>query len=60
MVNEYGLADAHFSYAKRIPSVIERYINSDNKINYKEINPIANNAVVHSMHNTFPSVAQAR
>ncbi len=21
--NEYGLADAHFSYAKRIPSVIE-------------------------------------
>ena len=57
--NEYRLADAHFSYAKRIPSVIERYINSDNKINYKEINnPIANNAVVHS-HNTFPSVAQA-
>lgn len=57
--NEYGLADAHFSYAKRIPSVIERYINSNNKINYKEINnPIANNAVVHS-HNTFPSVAQA-
>lgn len=57
--NEYQLADAHYSYAKRIPQMINRYIKSTNKIETDDIDmPIAGGAIIHT-HNTYPSVAQA-
>ncbi len=57
--NEYDLADAHYSYAKRIPQMINQYIKPANRIDIDDIDmPIAGGAVVHT-HNTFPSVAQA-
>lgn len=57
--NEYQLADAHYSYAKRIPQIINQYIKEDNKVQIDDINmPIAGGAIMHT-HNTYPSVAQA-
>lgn len=57
--NEYQLADAHYSYAKRIPQIINQYIKEDNKVKIDDINmPIAGGAIMHT-HNTYPSVAQA-
>lgn len=57
--NEYKLADAHYSYAKRIPQIINQYIKEDNKVKIDDINmPIAGGAIMHT-HNTYPSVAQA-
>lgn len=57
--NEYQLADAHYSYAKRIPQTINQYIKEDNKVQIDDINmPIAGKAIMHT-HNTYPSVAQA-
>ena len=57
--NEYQLADAHYSYAKRIPQIINHYIKAANKINVDDIDmPIARGAIIHT-HNTYPSVAQA-
>lgn len=57
--NEYQLADAHYSYAKRIPEVIKQYIKDDNKIHVDDIDmPIAGKAIMHT-HNTYPSVAQS-
>lgn len=57
--NEYQLADAHYSYAKRIPQVINQFIKAENKINVDDIDmPIAGSAIIHT-HNTYPSVAQA-
>lgn len=57
--NEYELADAHYSYAKRIPHIINQYIKEDNKVKIDDIDlPIAGGAIIHT-HNTFPSVAQA-
>lgn len=57
--NEYKLADAHYSYAKRIPDTIDEYIKSANKIAIDDINlPIGGGAIIHT-HNTYPSVAQA-
>lgn len=57
--NEYQLAEAHYSYAKRIPDVINQYIKVSNKVDIKDIDkPIGGKAIVHT-HNTFPSVAQA-
>ena len=57
--NEYQLADAHYSYAKRIPQIINQYIKEDNKVKIDDINmPIAGGALMHT-HNTYPSVAQA-
>jgi len=57
--NEYQLADAHYSYAKRIPQIINQYIKEDNKVKIDDINmPIAGGAIMYT-HNTYPSVAQA-
>lgn len=57
--NEYQLADAHYSYAKRIPQTINQYIKATNKIKVDDIDMmIADGAIVHT-HNTYPSVAQA-
>ena len=57
--NEYQLADAHYSYAKRIPQIINQYIKEDKKVKIDDINiPIAGGAIMHT-HNTYPSVAQA-
>ncbi len=57
--NEYQLADAHYSYAKRIPQTINTYIKPTNKIEVEDIDlPIAGSAIIHT-HNTYPSVAQA-
>lgn len=57
--NEYQLADAHYSYAKRIPQIINQYIKDDNKVQIDDIDmPIAGGAIMHT-HNTYPSVAQA-
>lgn len=57
--NEYQLADAHYSYAQRIPMTVNEYINVENKVNHPDIDkPIGGNSIMHS-HNTFPSVAQA-
>ena len=56
---QYQLADAHYSYAKRIPQIINQYIKEDNKVKIDDINmPIAGGAIMHT-HNTYPSVAQA-
>lgn len=57
--NEYKLADAHYSYSKRIPGVINQYIHDENKAALEDIDqPIGGMAIMHT-HNTYPSVAQA-
>lgn len=57
--NKYQLADAHYSYAERIPEIINKYIKEVNKVQIDDINmPIAGRAIMHT-HNTYPSVAQA-
>ena len=57
--NEYKLADAHYSYAKRIPGVINQYIHEENKVALEDIDqPIGGMAIMHT-HNTYPSVAQS-
>lgn len=57
--NKYQLADAHYSYALRIPETIQQYIKEDNKVQISGINePIAGSSVMHT-HNTYPSVAQS-
>jgi len=58
--NELGLAQAHYNYAKEIPSVIDHYIDIENRtLIDKEIlnQSIGANSVIYS-HNTFPSMAQ--
>lgn len=58
-LNEYDLAKAHYSYVKKMPSVIDKYINIHNRANVANImEPIGGASIMHS-HNTFPSVAQA-
>ena len=57
--NEYQLADAHYSYAKRIPETIKKYIRDENRANVDAIDlPIGGKEIMHT-HNTYPSVAQA-
>lgn len=59
--NEYDLAQAHYSYVKKIPRIIEEYIKEPNRIhlNNTQLNtPIGGSSVIHS-HNTFTSVAQS-
>ncbi|MBV7271635.1 AAA family ATPase [Clostridiaceae bacterium UIB06] len=57
--NKYDLASAHYSYVKKIPEVIDMYINHANRADICNImDPIGEKAVMHT-HNTFPSVAQA-
>ena len=59
--NEYDLANAHYSYVKKIPEVINTYIKESNRANVDNQilkKPIGGIAVMHT-HNTFPSVAQA-
>jgi len=59
--NQYDLAKAHYSYVKKIPEVIDKYIRQENRVDL-DIgtlkSPIGGTAVMHT-HNTFPSVAQA-
>lgn len=60
-LNEYSLANAHYSYVESIPKMIEEYIKPCNRANVDEekiMEPIGGTAVMHS-HNTFPSVSQA-
>ncbi len=59
--NEFDLAQAHYSYVKKIPGTIKEYIKENNRKHLTEEmlqNPIGMDAVIHS-HNTFPSVSQA-
>lgn len=57
--NKYDLANAHYSYVKKIPEVIYTYIKESNRANINNLgNPIGEKSVMHT-HNTFPSVAQA-
>ncbi|MFG1266604.1 ParA family protein [Xanthobacter sp. DSM 14520] len=58
--NELNLAQAHYNYAKQIPSVIETYIdkNSRSLVDAEVLKQsIGANAVIFS-HNTLPSMAQ--
>lgn len=58
--NEYDLAQAHYSYVKRIPEVIKTFIKEPNRAYLTEEQlrtPIGKDSVIHS-HNTFPSVSQ--
>jgi cellulose biosynthesis protein BcsQ len=58
--NEFDLAAAHFTYVKRLPETIGKYIPADC---YSHLSkgvvekPIGGTAVMHS-HNTLPSMAQ--
>lgn len=57
--NDYDLANAHFSYVKKIPEVINAYIKLPNRADIPNLmKPIGEKSVMHT-HNTFPSVAQA-
>ncbi|MEK8021513.1 MAG: AAA family ATPase [Candidatus Parabeggiatoa sp.] len=59
--NKYDLAQAHYSYVKKIPEIISTFIKETNRISLPEIemeSPIGGKSVMHT-HNTFPSVAQA-
>ncbi|HNR64659.1 MAG TPA: AAA family ATPase [Atribacterota bacterium] len=57
---EWDLAQAHYNFARQIPSTIKQYINEDIRKNLSEemINsPIGGICVMHT-HNTLPSMAQ--
>lgn len=59
--NEYNLAEAHYTYVKKIPDVIQEFIKKPNKIHLTQEQlktPIGKKAVMHT-HNTFPSVSQS-
>ena len=59
-LNDWDLAQAHFNYAQRIPSVIEQYIGENVREHLTEEmvhNPIGGMAVMHS-HNTQPNMSQ--
>jgi cellulose biosynthesis protein BcsQ len=59
--NDFDLAQAHYSYVKKIPETIKEFIKENNRKHLTEEmlqNPIGMDAVIHS-HNTFPSVSQA-
>lgn len=58
-LNPYDLAQAHYSYVKEMPTIIDKYIKVNNRVSCENImSPIGGAAVMYS-HNTFPSVAQA-
>ena len=58
-LNSYDLAQAHYSYVKEMPTIIDKYIKQNNRVDCENImDPIGGVAVMYS-HNTFPSVAQA-
>lgn len=58
-LNELDLAQAHYEYVKRMPSIVENNIRLENRIDTTDIlKPIGGAAIMHT-HNTFPSVAQA-
>jgi len=58
-LNSYDLAQAHYSYVKEMPKIIDTYIKASNRVKCDNImEPIGGTAVMYS-HNTFPSVAQA-
>jgi cellulose biosynthesis protein BcsQ len=59
--NEYDLANAHYSYVKRLPEMIIEKIKQNNReyLTQEEIEkPIGGISVMHT-HNTFTAVAQA-
>lgn len=58
--NSLDLAQAHYNYARQIPSVIDSYIDPESRslIDSEILNQsIGKNSVIHS-HNTLPSMAQ--
>ena len=58
--NEWGLAEAHFNYAKQIPETIRGNIKKDLRDHLSEeqlISPIGGREIMLT-HNTFPSMAQ--
>lgn len=58
-LNPYDLAQAHYSYVKKMPSIIDAFIKPNNRVNCENImEPIGGVSIMYS-HNTFPSVAQA-
>ena len=59
-LNEWDLAQAHYNYAQKIPSVIEKYVVEEVRKHLSSDmvhNPIGNTAVMHS-HNTLPNMSQ--
>jgi cellulose biosynthesis protein BcsQ len=57
--NDLNLATAHYNYANKIPETIEKFIQPENSLDFKEYmtGSMGDNAVIHS-HNTFPSMSQ--
>lgn len=58
--NKWDLAQAHYSYAVKIPETIEQYISEDLRSHLSPellAEPIGGTLVMHS-HNTYPSMAQ--
>ena len=58
--NDWDLAEAHYNYAKQIPSTIKENIREqlrDHLDDESLESPIGNTAIMHT-HNTFPSMAQ--
>lgn len=57
--NKYKLAQAHYTYALKIPETIKEFISKDNiPSSIKDISePIGGVSIIHT-HNTFPSISQ--
>lgn len=58
--NEWGLAEAHYNYAKQIPATIKQNINESLRSHLSEeklVAPIGGKEIMLT-HNTFPSMAQ--
>lgn len=57
--NDLDLATAHYNYARQIPETIDKFIDPENALPFKEIlsGSMGGNSVIHS-HNTLPSMSQ--
>jgi cellulose biosynthesis protein BcsQ len=58
--NAWSLANAHYNFAKQIPSTIQSHIREENRMLLKGnalAEPLGSMAIMHT-HNTFPSMAQ--